>query len=50
MQRARSVIGIRNVQYVRSLWRTESHRYLDDEHVATVVKNDELRFAFVTVN
>lgn len=50
MQNARSVIGIRNLEYVRSLWRTESNRYLGDELVAIVVNDDELRSPFVTDN
>ena len=50
MQNARSVIGIRNLEYVRSLWRTESNRHLDDELVAIVVNDDELRSPFVTDN
>jgi hypothetical protein len=48
VQNARSVIGIRNLECVRSRWRTESDRYLDDEHVATVVKDVERRSPFVT--
>ena len=48
MQNARSVIGIRELEEVRSLWLTESNRYLDDDLVAIVVNDDELRSPFVT--
>ena len=48
MQNARSVIGIRKLEEVRSLWRTESNRYLDSDLVAIVVSDDELRSPFVT--
>ena len=50
MQLARSAIGIRNLECVRSPARPVINRYKDDEHIAPVVNDACLRSSIVTNN